>query len=226
MKATNIFTALLILMALALTAPAGRHGTAAAADPQASEYYETAQYDPEDIAPPPVPDTPEAPGPGEIQDDALSPDSVIDDPDPPIDETEPYMMDPYEEGGDEGQYYPDAGWDEYDEEGYYSDDSLLLVEQEDPLVDREYPLVDSPEYPLQHPYPLVTQEQPLVDMPDPLVAQEYPLVRQPAPLVARPNPLVNKPYPLVQRPAPVVPQQNPVVRMPSPVVKMPEPLAR
>ncbi|MCL4244565.1 MAG: hypothetical protein KJ002_05480, partial [Candidatus Dadabacteria bacterium] len=79
MKPATIFTALLILAALALTAPAGMSGPAAAEDRQASEYYEIAQYDPEDIAPPPVPDTPEAPGPGGIQDDALSPDSVIDD---------------------------------------------------------------------------------------------------------------------------------------------------
>lgn len=208
-----------IPMALVLTTKDGW------SDPEYQEYYETAQYDPEDIAPPPVPDTPEAPGPGDIQDDALSPDSVIEDPDPPIDQTEPYMIEPEEEQGDEGQYYNDAGWDEYQEE-YYSDESLLLVEQEDPLVDREHPLVESPEYPLQHPYPLIAQEEPLVDMPHPLVAQENPLVRQQAPLVERPNPLVQKPYPLVQRPAPVVPQQKPLVNMPRPLVKMPDPLVR
>ena len=210
----------LLPMAHALTAEDGR------SEPEYQEYYETAQYDPEDIAPPPVPDTPEAPGPGDIQDDALSPDSVIEDPDPPIDQTEPYMIEPEEEQGDEGQYYPDAGWDEEYQEEYYSDESLFLAGQEDPLVDREYPLVESPEYPLQHPDPLVAQEDPLVDMPHPLVARENPLVRQPAPLVQRPNPLVEKPYPLVQRPAPVVPQQKPLVNMPRPLVNMPDPLVR
>ncbi len=213
MKRITVAILFFIPMALVLTAEDGW------SDPEYQEYYETAQYDPEDIAPPPVPDTPEAPGPGDIQDDALSPDSVIQDPDPPIDQTEPYMIEPEDEQGEDGQYYPDAGWDEEYQEEYSSDESLFLVEQEDPLVDREYPLVESPDYPLQHPYPLVTQEDPLVDMPYPLVAQENPLVRQPAPLV-------EKPYPLVQRPAPVVPQQKPLVNMPRPLVKMPDPLVR
>ena len=80
-----------------------------------------AQYG--DPGPPPVPDTPEAPGPGEINDPALSRDSVISEPDPVVEQPEPLV-----EQGDPLVEQPDP-----------------LVEQPEPLVEQSDPLVEQGE---------------------------------------------------------------------------------
>lgn len=111
------------------------------------------QYDPEDIAPPPVPDTPGAPEPNAIEDPALSPDSVISEPDPMIEQPEPVI----------------------EESAPYVEEGEPLVEQPAPLVEQGEPLVDEPDPLVEQPEPLVEQPEPLVDEAEPLVPEGEPL---------------------------------------------------
>ena len=90
----SIIHSLLTAVAICFIALSIDYNSASAADFSSDSDRPLVQYDENDIAPPPVPDTPRAPGPDDIQDDALSPDSVISDPDPPVDETEPYVVEP------------------------------------------------------------------------------------------------------------------------------------
>jgi hypothetical protein len=222
-KAVLTISYSLFLAAVACIFTLGSNYTAEAAAYSDSSDKPVIQYDRSDIAPPPVPDNPEAPGPGDIQDDALSPDSVISDPDPPIDQTEHYIMEPGDEEPqpeeEPEEYYPDAIDPEYytDQQNLNAEDTSTLVDEEDPLVNQNDPLVE-------HPYPLVSQPGALVDQPSPLVDQPRALVDQPTPLVNQPQPLVRQPAPLVKQPQPLVKEPPAVVNHPEPLVNMPSPL--
>ncbi|MEQ9617797.1 MAG: hypothetical protein RIG61_01320 [Deltaproteobacteria bacterium] len=103
------------------------------------------QYE-EEIGPPPVPDTPRAPEPGEMYDPALSSDSAISEPDPLFEEPEPVVEQP-EPYVEEAEPFPGEA---------------------EPEVEEPEPLVDQPE-------PLVPEEEPLVDEPESMVPQGEPL---------------------------------------------------
>ena len=98
-----------------------------------------------DPGPPPVPDTPLAPGPGEIEDPALSGDSVIGAPDPALS--------------------PESVVSEPDP----------VVEEGDPLVEQPEPLVEQPDALVEQPEAVVPEGEPLVDEPEPLVPRGEPL---------------------------------------------------
>ena len=88
-----------------------------------------------DPAPPPAPDTPEAPGPGDVYDPALSEDTALDAPDPALgQESVVSEPDPVVEEGDP------------------------LVEQPEPLVEEPEPLVDEPEAVVPEGEPLADEE--------------------------------------------------------------------
>lgn len=103
------------------------------------------QYE-EEIGPPPVPDTPRAPEPGEMYDPALSPDSAITEPDPLFDQPEPVVEQPEP-----------------------------VIEEPAPYVEEAEPLVEEPEPLVEQPEPLVEQPEPLGDEPEPLVPEGEPL---------------------------------------------------
>lgn len=103
------------------------------------------QYE-EGIGPPPVPDTPRAPEPGEMYDPALSPDSAISEPDPLFDQPEPVVEQP---------------------EPY--------VEEAEPFAEEGEPLVEEPEPLVEEPEPLAPEGEPLVHEPEPVVPQGEPL---------------------------------------------------
>lgn len=98
-----------------------------------------------DPGPPPVPDTPLAPRPGEIEDPALSGDSVIGAPDPALS--------------------PESVISEPDP----------VVEEGDPLVEQPEPLVEQPDALVEQPEAVVPEGEPLVDEPEPLVPRGEPL---------------------------------------------------
>ncbi len=98
-----------------------------------------------DPGPPPVPDTPLAPEPGEIEDPALSGDSVL------------------------GAPYPAL-----DAESVVSEPDPV-VEEPEPFVEQPEPLVEEPEALVEQPDALVPQGEPLVDEPGPLVPEGEPL---------------------------------------------------
>lgn len=105
-----------------------------------------------DPGPPPVPDTPLAPRPGEIEDPALSGDSVIGAPDPALSpESVVSEPDPVVEEGDP------------------------LVEQPEPLVEQPEALVEQPDALVEQPEAVVPEGEPLVDEPEPLVPGGEPL---------------------------------------------------
>ncbi len=124
---------------------------------QASAYSESfrtplVQYDDDDMVPP-MPDTPQAPGPGDIDDPALSPDSVITEPDPPIDQTEPYIIDPEPEVVNE------------------------------PVIDENVNVINEPEAQVEDPEsaggaPGSALEEPeaVVNEPDPVVNEDTPII--------------------------------------------------
>jgi hypothetical protein len=109
------------------------------------------QYDDDDMAPP-IPDTPQAPEPGDIDDPALSPDSVITEPDPPIDQTEPYIIEPEPEVVDEPVINqdvnvinePDTGDAEAvgDEPGPAIEEPEAVVNEPDPVINENTPIID------------------------------------------------------------------------------------
>jgi len=105
-----------------------------------------------DPGPPPVPDTPEAPGPGEIEDPALSGDTVLGAPDPAL-------------GNESVVSEPDPVVEE----------PAPLVEQAEPLVEQPEALVEQGEPMVEQPEVLVPQGEPLVEQPEPLVPQGEPL---------------------------------------------------
>lgn len=98
-----------------------------------------------DPGPSPVPDTPQAPGPGEIEDPAQSGETVLGAPDPALgDESVVSEPNPVLEEGDPLVEQPAA-----------------LVEQPDALLEEPEPLVEQPEA-------LVPQGEPTVEEPEPL----------------------------------------------------------
>jgi len=102
-----------------------------------------------DPGPPPVPDTPEAPGPGEIEDTALSGETVLGAPDPALgDESVVSEPNPVVEEGDP------------------------LVEQTEPLVEQPDALVEEPEALVEQPEALVPEGNPMVEEPEPLGDRE------------------------------------------------------
>ncbi len=138
----------------------GYHAPAFGANYSSNNDRPIIQYDPEDIAPPPVPDTPGAPEPNAIEDPALSPDSAISEPDPLIEQPEPRIEEPVP----------------YVEEAEpYVEQTAPLVEEGEPLVNEPEPLVDEPDPLVEQPEPLVNEPEPLVDEPEPLVPQGEPL---------------------------------------------------
>ena len=97
LSASNLLTLLAVFGLTAIIASAGIANASAFSSAKETPLI---QYDDDDMVPP-MPDTPQAPEPGDIDDPALSPDSVITEPDPPIDQTEPYIIDPEPEVVDE-----------------------------------------------------------------------------------------------------------------------------
>jgi len=141
---------LLVLMALpGLTAFFASSDTASASVLSSGKGTLLVQYDDDDMAPP-IPDTPQAPEPGDIDDPALSPDSVITEPDPPIDQTEPYIIQPGEPvinenvnvvNEPEPQQADDNG-DVQDEPGPGVEEPEAVVNEPDPVVNQNTPIVD------------------------------------------------------------------------------------
>ncbi len=135
--------------------------------------YGFAQYG--NPGPPPAPDTPRAEDPRDIEqyDPAFAPDTVLDAPDPALDEDavisepESFEMDP-----GPGGIVPERGNVELPPGGV---EPGTIIEND----------------------PLVREPRPLVEQPDPLVEQPDPLVRQPPALVEQPDPLVEHPDPVV-----------------------------
>ena len=146
--------------------------------------YAIAQYG--NPGPPSAPDTPRAEDPRDIEqyDPAFAPNTVLDAPDPALDqdsavsEPESFDMDP-----GPGGIAPEQGNVELPP-GAVAPESETIIERPGPLVEDD---------------PLVREPRPLVEQPDPLVEQPDPLVRQPPALVEQPDPLV-------EQPAPVFPQ--------------------
>ncbi len=102
-----------------------------------------------DPGPPPIPDTPEAPGPGEIEDPALSGETVLGAPDPALgDESVVSEPNPVVEEGDP------------------------LVEQTEPLVEQPAALVEQPDALVEEPEALVPQGEPMAEQPEPLGDRE------------------------------------------------------
>ena len=109
------------------------------------------QYDDDDMVPP-MPDTPQAPEPGDIDDPALSPDSAITEPDPPVEQTEPYIINPEPEVVDEPVINQDVN----------------VVNEPGPgdseaVEDEPGPAVEEPEAVVNEPDPVVNQDTPIVN---------------------------------------------------------------
>ena len=157
--------------------------------------FSVAQYG--DPGPPPAPDTPRAEDPKEIMEKnpAFAPDTVLDAPDPAldqgsvIDEPESFDMNPGPGGivtEPENVNLPP---------GAVETEPNSMVEQREPLVDGD---------------PMVRQPEALVEQPEPLVNQPDPLVEQPPALVEQSDPLVKQPPAMVDQPAPIVPEGEPM----------------
>jgi hypothetical protein len=148
LSARNLLT---LLAVIGLTAIIASAGIATASAFSSAKETPLIQYDDDDMVPP-MPDTPQAPEPGDIDDPALSPDSVITEPDPPIDQTEPYIIDPEPEVVDEPVINqdvnvvnePGAGDSEAveDEPGPAVDEPEAVVNEPDPVVNQDTPIVD------------------------------------------------------------------------------------
>ena len=144
---------LFLLALVGMTALFANADIANAADLSSEKEMPLIQYDDDDMAPP-IPDTPQAPEPGDIDDPALSPDSVITEPDPPIDQTEPYIIEPETEVVDEpvinedvnviNEPEPEAGNGEAveDEPGPAVEEPEAVVNEPDPVVNQDTPIVD------------------------------------------------------------------------------------
>ncbi len=150
--------------------------------------FSVAQYG--DPGPPPAPDTPRAEETREImgEDPAFAPDTVLDAPDPALDqgsvmdEPESFDMDPGH--GDivtepENVNLPP---------GAVETEPNSKVEQREPLVDGD-PMVSPPEALVEQPEPLVNQPA-MVEQADPLVEQPSAMVDLPAPLVPEAEPML------------------------------------
>ncbi len=142
---------LIILAVTGLAAICANPGDARASVLSSANAKPLIQYDDDDMVPP-MPDTPQAPGPGDIDDPALSPDSVITEPDPPIDQTEPYIIDPEPEVVDEPVINQDVNV--INEPGPGDSEAV---------EDEPGPAVEEPEAVVNEPDPVVNQDTPIVD---------------------------------------------------------------
>ena len=143
-----------------------------------------AQYG--DPGPPPAPDTPRAEDPREIEsyDPAFAPNTVLDAPDPALDQDSVI--------NERGSFDMDPA------PGEITTDRENIEIPPGGIVTEPETAVEGPEGVIE-PDPIVREPRPLVEQPDPLVEQPDPLVHQPAPLVEQPDPLVEQPEPLVPR---------------------------
>ncbi len=115
------------------------------------------QYGP---APPPAPETPLAPEPGEIETPALEGEPVLDAPDPAIDNPETVITEP-----DPVMNPPDE----------VIEDPQVDTPATDMVLDEPAPIVQEPE-------PLVEEPEPVVQEPEPLVQEYDPLANEPGTL--------------------------------------------
>lgn len=142
---------LMFLAIIGFTALTSSTGPADASVASSAKKTPLIQYDDDDMVPP-MPDTPQAPEPGDIDDPALSPDSVITEPDPPIDQTEPYIIDPEPEVIDEP---------------VINDDVNVINESgggdSEAVEDEPGPAIEEPEAVVNEPDPVVNQDTPIVD---------------------------------------------------------------